>query len=496
MRIIVVLIVFFCFGLSSINAQSVQRFNNVYTHDGSQNLKGLITTSEGYITVSESKVNGIWNTLILGIDSTGEELWNSIFLFAPQGQGVGLNSLTRDTTNGTYLICGWINVPTGRSLGYVFRFSSAGDSIEFLLGSDSNQIFKGLTIAAGGLTIAGTDISGDLNSALLVKWDLTGETIWSQRFGITNKHVSASNVVSCPDGGYVVAASVVSGGDEDPLVIKTDSLGNKEWQRLFNPSEFTDGYAAIHLSNTGYIYVASGSSYSVQSNLTIRKKFFAKITLSNFMVWSREYGRLSYGNSVTQLKEDRQGNIICSTGEEFFDENGLGLFGGGIIKISSDGDSLWSKNFVYNYFDTSLYGIQYCASLDTSMDGGLVAGGFVSLFDTANGWTHFQDVWVVKFDSNGCYDTLFDCEVGTTGISNLSIEGSVNLYPNPNQGSFSLEFPTDFEMEEIDVFDAFGREVHHQYHYGRVVLPNARSGIHFLMIKGKERLLTKRFMVD
>ena len=91
-------------------------------------------------------------------------------------------------------------------------------------------------------------------------------------------------------------------------------------------------------------------------------------------------------------------------------------------------------------------------------------------------------------------------EVGTT-IKYDSNSEIVNLYPNPNNGHFSIKFsnPLQNDKSEIIITDLAGKEVYN----GQVLkeetlkqfdLSNSKPGIYIMMIKDKEILVTKKFI--
>jgi hypothetical protein len=78
----------------------------------------------------------------------------------------------------------------------------------------------------------------------------------------------------------------------------------------------------------------------------------------------------------------------------------------------------------------------------------------------------------------------------------------VKLFPNPNNGHFSIEFinPLQSEKNEIIITDMAGKQVYD----GSVLkediakqfdLSNSKSGLYVMMIKDKEILVTKKFII-
>ncbi len=78
----------------------------------------------------------------------------------------------------------------------------------------------------------------------------------------------------------------------------------------------------------------------------------------------------------------------------------------------------------------------------------------------------------------------------------------INLYPNPSDGHFSIEFinPLQSEKSEILITDIAGKQVYHgpvlkEEITKQLDLSNSKSGIYVLMIKDKDILVTKKFII-
>jgi hypothetical protein len=77
----------------------------------------------------------------------------------------------------------------------------------------------------------------------------------------------------------------------------------------------------------------------------------------------------------------------------------------------------------------------------------------------------------------------------------------VKLYPNPNNGHFSIEFinPLQNEKSEIIITDLSGKQVYNspvlrEETLKQIDLPEEKNGIYVMMIRDKEILVTKKFI--
>lgn len=111
---------------------------------------------------------------------------------------------------------------------------------------------------------------------------------------------------------------------------------------------------------------------------------------------------------------------------------------------------------------------------------------------TANG-----EYWVVYTDANGCMSansdtvTVLDVSVEELGMDHLSI------YPNPNNGMFTVEINASYSIQQMDVINVLGDVVYTISPNGKssiqVDLKNQNSGIYFVRILTKEnKYITRR----
>ena len=87
------------------------------------------------------------------------------------------------------------------------------------------------------------------------------EETWSKTFGGTDRDIARS-VQQTSDGGYILAGSTSSydAGSGDFWLVKTDSEGDKEWDKTFGGFSQDEAYSVQQTSDGGYIL--AGSTYS------------------------------------------------------------------------------------------------------------------------------------------------------------------------------------------------------------------------------------------
>jgi len=180
---------------------------------------------------------------LIKTDSSGNEIWSKSF----GGDLWDQANCVQKTTDG-YIIVGstssfgldeydfWL-IKTDSNGNEMWNKSFAGGGItttafavlfKFIGGisiqttSDSGYIFAGITNAFG---------SGE-NDVMLIKTDSNGNEQWNKTFGgELGDEGYGINLTS--DGGYIICGRTISYGNHDAWLIKTDSNGNEEWNKTY-----------------------------------------------------------------------------------------------------------------------------------------------------------------------------------------------------------------------------------------------------------------------
>jgi hypothetical protein len=210
---------------------------------------------------------------------------------------------------------------------------------------------------------------------------------------------AGSSVQQTIDGGYIILGITESygAGDEDVWLIKTDSTGNKTWDKTFGGTGEDFGNSVQQTSDGGYIITGRTESYgNGESDV-----WLIKIDADGNKLWDKTFGYNNY-DSGSEVRQTSDGGYIIAG---VINSNGGGRSDIWVIKTDNDGNMIWNKTFNGNGHPISH---DYGTALDLTSDGCYIVLGGTFTSDETNGY----DVWLIKIDADG--NILWDNKIGET----------------------------------------------------------------------------------
>lgn len=306
----------------------------------------------------------------------------------------------------------------------------------------------------------------------LAKFDIAGNLLWKYCYNSPDSSISnqdAWNLTLAPDGGFLITA-MCGYRDPDPphmskpkpYYIKTDSLGNFEWEKVVHKD----------LSDKG------GEAWSTVLSPD-STHFYSSIS---------HYYNNPYGNTPTLLKMDLDGNII-----DIYDLAPLGEYGKMIeLKFVTDttimASAVWSNvgkpkaviidtlgNIIHQ---ANLLDNDWMAHTEVTFDNKLLF--FTNINDDNGNFDTYLFKLNQQLESDTVYNQWFNYDslctgqivsdtivqdgcgliVGDVEIKNETQKEEIVIFPNPAQNSFTvqcLQFETSNYI--VEVFDVYGRKV-------------------------------------
>jgi len=222
---------------------------------------------------------------------------------------------------------------------------------------------------------------------ILIKTDSSGNMIWTKTYHAEDGRLELSEIIETSDGGYAlggvrVVENVYLNAENKIILMKLDSQGNVQWDRLF-----------IGYNDT---YSDAGGPTSIKGLIQTSDRGFVIVT---------GYFHTMYINEIWFVKTDAVGNLVlsktisgglisivsASDGGFAIISQVMGRGGGAkfrLIKIDSEGNTQWSNTYIQQ---DSISSRATCGI--ATRDGGYILGGY-AIIDKNYGW-------LVKTDSQG-----------------------------------------------------------------------------------------------
>jgi hypothetical protein len=194
----------------------------------------------------------------------------------------------------------------------------------------------------GGFICTGSQgcISPGGFDASLTKVDSSYNVQWSARFGTAGSN-HAGQPIQTSDNGYIMAGRS-SGNVSQELVsiIKVDSIGQLQWVKGFIYDQPNSAFSnqLIATSDGGYIIVEASQ---IRMNQGRSDVFVIKVNSAGQMEWNKVYGE-DYGQNGVRIIEASSGGYYIGGNTENVASNNSDVL---LLKINAFGALQWSKRY-------------------------------------------------------------------------------------------------------------------------------------------------------
>jgi hypothetical protein len=240
----------------------------------------------------------------------------------------------------------------------------------------------------------------------IIKINKSGDIIWSKLYGGDGTD-EARCVIETEDKSYIVggfsksndADVKINNGNKDGWFIKLSEDGNLLWSKVYGGSE-DDEIRSIRKTKDGN-YIVAGSSKSSDKDVLLNKGYYdfwlLKLSSNGEIIWSK-----TYGGSMDDVAYDIVQNFDSTyfvTGYTYSNDGDVQINSGGkdiwLLKLNSEGDILWSKTFGGSSHDEG-------HSLIISIEGGILIGGYTESKDgDVDENSGLRDMWLLKINIEG-----------------------------------------------------------------------------------------------
>ena len=205
------------------------------------------TASSGYIIAGYTNSTGAggYDYLLIKADSNWDTLWVRTYGGVNNDRAYSIQV----ADDGGYVFSGY------GGDGFYYDLIKVDSLGEFVWGlATGGEFYSVERTGDGGFVAAGTKCRDGYCRLFLQKVDSEGQIDWGNFYGNSPDWSVAKCIRQCPDGGFIVAGYTGNWYYEDLYVLKTDSIGNKEWDLIFNvPGGHSGAYAVEPTTDGNYI---------------------------------------------------------------------------------------------------------------------------------------------------------------------------------------------------------------------------------------------------
>lgn len=445
--------------LDVIEAISIDKYDNIYCI-GATNSSQNIATENAF----QTQLEGSSAVFILKINQTGSVFWSTYY---GGNIGVALNNADVDTN--------------------FIRSSIINDS--------TNHFYIAFQTSSTNLATTGVfqEVKNDAGS-VIAKFTDTGNRVWATYYGSNASYIASIDIgqtgifltgltIDCPPNftpnNYFATPNChqpFPGSCSDTFITKFSFEGQRIWSTYYGGTSTERNFNNNLKCDNGYVYVSGMTSSN--TNITTPNSFQStKInsTYTNYLIKFNENGERIWGSYVGENNNNTNSTTIYNSVRINIFSNNVILFGstilienistpnsfqptknsindGYIIKFNSDGQREWGSYFGGNLddrIDNVLFNNDsfFLLGRTQSQSGITTASSLQPNFLYNNSpWValSIDNTFIARFDPNPL--SVKD-----------NVIADVKLFPNPNNGSFSIS--SSDTIEEIEVFDILGNLV-------------------------------------
>ncbi len=392
------------------------------------------TIDGGYIiagrTVSFGAGGG--DAWLIKTNAAGDTLWTKTY----GGVDDDYAESVQQTTDGGYILAGMTeSFGVGDFDVWLIKTDAAGDTLwtKTFGGSywdygysvqqttDQGYIITGITrsFGAGGIDV------------WLIKTDTLGNTLWTKVYGGSSND-GANSVQQTADEGYIVTGYTESfgAGEWDVWLIKTDTLGDTLWAKTFGGVSWDEGSSVQQTTDGGYIVAGRTSSYGTGT----ASVYLIKTDAAGDTLWTKVIGGSGYDEALSVQQTTDGGYIIAGFTASF------GVVGHDVLLVKTNdlGDTLWTKTIGGNDYEWSY-------SVQQTTDGGYITAGYTGSFGAGA-----EDIWLIRLGPSG----VAESERAT--MPTIFVVNQPNPFNISTRISYSIVH-SDFVT--LSVYDVLGRKV-------------------------------------
>ena len=392
-----------------LNAQckfhKLYRYSNEFKSDFGTSV--IQTMDSGFIAIGQTLCIPITEEgiFIVKTNVCGDTLWQKAYDFSPAGIDLG-NSIIQ-LQDSTYIICGTKYDSTESATdAFLLKLDINGEVIfhKPIEGGFNDRGVMHKQTEDKGFIIGGFNFDTAITSSkvFLLKTDSQGNMEWQQEYG--GPYFSyLKSIDFTKDGGFIIGGDFKNSvtASWDLYLIKTDGLGNFQWRQYYGDSlDERKGFAMATMDG-GYAIVG----YKEKPDGDIDAYIVKTDSMGN-IEWEKLYGISTENDLFKIIRQLPDSSYMLAGGARnpIYPGDRPWVW---LIKLDTQGDSIWSRKYTYYGGDTDTY----VEDMNLTEDGGFILTGYI----INNAMPTKNDLWLLKTDSLGNV-----CEIDTTTYEGCS----------------------------------------------------------------------------
>jgi hypothetical protein len=344
----------------------------------------------------------------------------------------------------------------------------------------------------------------------LAKYSANGKVLWVKDFGgyrddigdlfIDDKYIylfgSADSRLKYESGEFVNPFFTDMG-----YIVKLDTYGQVLWVNASLFTEFGSQYiSSLTTDSSGNIY-ATAMYDCISGRLKFDNYFLDEASSTNiFIVKLNRNGKVKWLKNAGGYANDAPSKILFKNNNHFI-VTGL-ITGGGTYEGKAIISSTPKNTFILEIDSNGKPLVfEQCGNTGENSGDDISISIKGKLLITGDNWSG-----QLSFDSITCQNTNKPASFyiarrnfvpKPVGISKVLVNKSFKIYPNPNNGSFTIELENPEKDFTIEVFDVMGKLVKKVEQVGKVTLValDVASGIYLVKVKNGELVWNQKMVL-
>ena len=234
----------------------------------------------------------------------------------------------------------------------------------------------------------------------VIKTDSRGLLEWEKIFGGAGNE-EGYDAIATSNGGFLLVGYTWSHGNKQQIyAIKTDFHGNTEWEKTYGGSMWEIGYAVIEVAGGGYVIAGFSNSPGISSGNT--DMYLVKIDAQGEVVWEKSYGNQGFPNhewAYDIIQTLDEGYIIVGARDRYSSGSVNAL----VLRTDKAGNIIWEKEFldesqvseaIYSISSSTDGAFYLCSSLNSIASPDIYQPRIIKIDGSGN------IDWQRKFNSN------------------------------------------------------------------------------------------------